>query len=218
MTRPIRYALLAAGLAALVGCQNGPPTIFGYQLGADALYDPNVKTVYVPVFANTSVQTTPYQGLEVSLTRAVVKEIGARTRFKVVPDPDRADTELLGSVIEVGKLRVNANIQNLTREAELVVSVDVLWRDLRDGRVLSAPRKGRNPATGGRLLADPAAVPFDPTVPAPPPAAVNQSALPVRLVGVGRVITELGESSTTAEQRAVKDLAGQIVSMMEKPW
>lgn len=208
-------AAWVVGVAAVLGCQGGPPTILGYQFGPDALYDPNVKSVYVPVFANTAVQTTPHRGLEVRLARAVIKEIGTKTRFKIVSDPERADTELLVNVVEIGKLKLNSNLQNLTREGELVVSADVLWRDLRDGRILSAPRKGRN---GGPVPLDPAAAPFDPNVPPPPPAADDPAALPVRLVGVGRVLPELGESSASAEQRAIKDLATQIVSMMEKPW
>jgi hypothetical protein len=203
-------AVTAAGLAALVGCQGGPPTLFGYQLGADALYDPNIKTVYVPVFHNRAFQTTPYRGVEVNITKAVVREIGAKTRFKVVSDPERADTELLGNVVSIDKTVLNRNQQNLIREADVVLTVDVLWRDLRDGTILSAPRRGQAPA--------PAPVPFDPDVPLPPPAAAPQPPIPVRLVATGRMLPELGESSTTAEQRAVNQLATQIVSMMERPW
>ena len=65
----------AARAAAAAGCQNGP-AIFGYQLGADALYDPNIRTVYVPVFNNRAFQTTPHRGFEVDVTQAVVREIG----------------------------------------------------------------------------------------------------------------------------------------------
>src|SRR5213592_3775037 len=118
-----------AGLAALAGCQ-GTPSLFGYKLGAGAIYDSNIKTVYVPVFTNRAFQTTPYRGMEVDITRAVVKEIGAKTKFKVVSDPDRADTELRGNIVSIGKNILNRNQQNLTREAEVVLVVDVLWWDL----------------------------------------------------------------------------------------
>ncbi|MBX9626335.1 MAG: hypothetical protein K2X82_21225 [Gemmataceae bacterium] len=216
--RRLAFALGVVGAAALVGCQGGPPTILGYRLGAAGLYDTDIKTVYVPVFYDRAFQATPYRGMEANLTAAVVKEIGARTPYKVISDPDRADTELKGNIVRVAKAKLNSNPQNLIREAELVVTVDVLWRDNRDGRILSAQRRGRNPGVGGQLPVDPSAPPFDPNVPPPPPAVVEQMALPVRLVGVGRVIPELGESSTTAEQRAINHLAAQIVSMMEKPW
>lgn len=206
--------LLVCLLAAVVGCQGGPPTFLGYKLGADALYDTDIKTVRVPVFTNRTLQTTPYRGMEVELTKAVVREIGAKTPYRIVADGERADTELLGNLSGLSKIRLNVNQQNLLREGELVVTVDVLWRDLRTGRILSAPRLGRG---GANPLADVPA--FDPDLPPPPPANPDgTAAVTTRLVAVGRVLPELGESSSTAEQRAAKAMAVQIVSMMEKPW
>lgn len=219
MTRTVATAVGVAALAAAVGCQGGPPTFLGYQLGADAIYDCDIRTVYVPTFSNRAFQTTPYRGIEVDLQRAVVREIGTKTRFKVVSDPERADTELLANVTGIDKTVLNRNQQNLIREADVVLVVDVLWRDLRSGEVLSAPKLGRTPGAAGVPVvpADPPPV-FDPTNPAPPPPAVVQDALPTRLVATGRMLPELGESSTTAAQRAVNSMAVQIVSMMEKPW
>ena len=208
-----RLGVVAAlvSLAAVVGCQGGPPTIFGYQLGADALYDTNIRSVYVPVFNDRAFQTTPHRGIEVEITRAVVREIGAKTRFKVVSDPAEADTELLGNVVSINKMVLNRNQQNLIREADFILTVDVLWRDLRDGRILSATR----PPPG---LTEPPPVPFDPNVPESPPPVIVQPPNPTRIVATGRMIPELGESSATAQQRAINQLASQIVSMMEKPW
>lgn len=216
MTRTVATAVGVAALAAAVGCQGGPPTFLGYQLGADAIYDCDIRTVYVPTFSNRAFQTTPYRGIEVDLQRAVVREIGTKTRFKVVSDPERADTELLANVAGIDKTVLNRNQQNLIREADLVLTVDVLWRDLRSGEVLSAPKRGRAPGA----VVVPADVPpvFDPTNPSPPPPPVVQDAPPTRLVATGRMLPELGESSTTAAQRAVNAMAVQIVSMMEKPW
>jgi hypothetical protein len=217
-----RTALIAGlnltGLAALAGCQ-GTPSIFGYKLGSDAIYDSNIKTVYVPTFNNRAFQTTPYRGIEADITRAVVREIGAKTSFKVISDCDRADTEIKGLVIAINKNILNRNQQNLTREGEVVLTVDVLWRDLRTGKNLSSLRRG--PAQAGILqpgLPEPEPIPFDPSVPLPPAISPEESWLPVRLVATGRFIPELGESITSAEQRAINQLANQIVSMMEKPW
>ena len=206
-----------AALGTLAGCQ-GTPSIFGYKLGAGALYDSNIKSVYVPVFNNRAFQTTPYRGMEVDITRAVVREIGAKTKFKVVSDCDRADTEIKGVVVNISKNILNRNLQNLTREAEVVLTVDVLWRDLRTGKNLSSTRRqipvlGETPG-----LPPPEAIPFDPNVPLPPGITPDDSFLPVRLVATGRVLPELGESITTGEQKAINQLAIQIVSMMEKPW
>ena len=218
-SRSCLLATLIVCLAALVGCQGGS-SLFGYRLGADAIYDSNIKTIYVPVFNNRAFQTTPYRGMEVDITRAVVKEIGQKTKFKVVSDPTRADTELKGVVIAVNKTILNRNQQNLTREAEVVLTVDVLWRDLRTGKNLTAPLKGYNPNGGPPLptLPPPEAIPFDPDVPLPPGISPDENWLPVRLIASGRLIPELGESITTGEQKAINQLATLIVSMMEKPW
>ncbi|QDU20789.1 LPS assembly lipoprotein LptE [Urbifossiella limnaea] len=219
MTRTLPAVGGVIVLAVAVGCQGGAPTVFGYKLGADALYDCNIHTVYVPTFTNRAFQTGPYRGLELDLQRAVVREIGRRTRFKVVSDPERADTELQANVVGIDKSVLNRNLQNLIREADLVLSVDVLWRDLRSGEILSAPKRGRQPGPAGVPVIPGDAPPvFDPTNPTPPPPEVVQFAPPTRLVATGRELPELGESSTTAEQRAVNAMAIQIVSMMEKPW
>lgn len=211
--RRSRYILLVAApvaLAVAVGCQGSIPTIFGYQAGAGALYDPNVKTVYVPVFHNRAFQTTPYRGMEVDITQEVVRQLGAKTTFKVVSDPERADTELLGNVVDITKNRLNVNQQNTIREGEVVIVVDVLWRDLRDGKILSSPKRGRGP--------DVPPIPFDRNVPVPPQGVDPGNLAPVRIVATGRMLPELGETNASAQQRAVKQLATQIVSMMEKPW
>ncbi|HEX4612417.1 MAG TPA: LPS assembly lipoprotein LptE [Urbifossiella sp.] len=219
MSRYLTTAAAVAGLAAAVGCQGGPPTIFGYRIGADALYDSNIKTVYVPTFTNRAFQTGPYRGIEIDLQRAVVREISTKTSFKVISDPDRADTELQANVVGISKNVLNRDQQNLIREGEVVLTVDVLWRDLRSGEILSTQKKGRSPGPAGvpAIQTDPPPV-FDPTNPPPPPPAVVTEAFPTRIVASGRMLPELGESTTTAEQKAVNAMAVQIVSMMEKPW
>src|SRR5207244_9108691 len=112
---------------------------------------------------------------------------------------------------------LNRNQQNLTREAEVVLTVDVLWRDLRTGKNLSAPRRGVSPGSS-QGLPPPEVIPFDPNLPLPPGITPEESWIPIRLVATGRLIPELGESITTGEQKAINQRAVQIVSMMEKPW
>jgi hypothetical protein len=211
-------AALPLLLAALVGCQNGTPNVLGYQVGADALYDPCIKTVHVPMFHNRAFQTTPYRGFEAEITKAVVREIGAKTRFKVVSDPEKADTELIGVVVGIDKQLLNRNQQNTLREGEVIVSIDVVWRDLHTGRNLSAPRRPVDPATGIPLVIPADPVPFDPNVPQPPVLAEPPNDFPTRVVAVGRLIPELGESNASARQRVSNQAATQIVSMMERQW
>lgn len=208
------------GLAALpcgfAGCRSGPLTALGYRLGADALYDPNIKTVNVRMFNNRAFQTTPYRGLEVAITEAVVNEIGRTTPFRVESDPDKADTELIGNIVSIQKAVTLRNQQNTVREGELQVTIDVVWRDLRDGTILSATRKPRPPGSGPALAEQ--SLPFDPTLPPPPPVTEVQGVVPARIVAYGRYLTELGETNTSAAKRIQNQAAVQIVSMMERKW
>jgi len=214
-------ALLVALAAAVIGCQGGPPKFLGYEVGQGALYDSNIKSIYVPTFNNRAFQTVPYRGLEVDITRAIVREIGQKTPFTIVSDCNRADTELKGVLVNISKTILNRNQQNLTREEEVVITVDILWRDLRTGKNLSAPLRGSNPNGVVPLptLPAPEPIPFDPDVPLPPGISPQESWLPIRLVATsGHVLPELGESITTGEQKAVNNLATMVVSMMEKGW
>ncbi len=207
-----------APFAALAGCKS-TPTIFGYSLGASSLYDTSIQSVYVPMFANRAFQTTPYRGMEADITAAIVREIGSKTPYRVISDPDRADTELKGYIVSIDKTLVNRNQQNTIREGEVVVTVNVIWIDLRDGRILSAPRKGFNPATGAPTQnLDSTAIPFDPEITLPPVVADPQAVVGTVIVGAGRLIPELGETNASGQQRAVDIIATQVVSMMEKKW
>lgn len=210
------FLVLGASLAgAATGCQNGF-RIFGYNVGADALYDPNIRTVYVPLFNNRTFQTTPYRGFEIDVTEAVIKEIGKTTAFRVTSDPSKADTELLGNVVMIQKMMLNMNQQNQVREAEIQVAVDVVWRDLRDGSILSNPRKAPRPGATSPLDGPP--VPFDPNVPVPPDRTPLDLPTPVRLLATGRMLPELGETNASASKRVHDQIAVQIVSMMERKW
>ncbi|MBL8868102.1 MAG: hypothetical protein KF873_04570 [Gemmataceae bacterium] len=203
-----RTATVVLVLALAAGCQSGRDfTLFGYS--TKPLHDENIRTVYVPVFKNVAFQTTANRELEVDITRAVVREIEQRTRMKVVSDRERADTELLGTLVALRKGVVNQNQQNLTREAELTATVNLVWRDLRDGRVLSNRRSAAQPEP---------AVPFDPSLPPAEPVAVPEKAIPAQVVAVGRVVPELGETNATANQSIANQLARQIVNMMESNW
>ena len=205
-----RAACLLAAVF-LTGCQgDGNFKLFGYSTAPP--FDPNIKTVYVPVFKNVSVlQTNPYRGLEVEITAEVVRELGRRPGApRVVDDSEQADTELVGQLVNIQKRMLNQNLQGLARETEVTFTCTVVWRDLRDGRVLS----NRRPPKAGQ--APPPA--FDPTLPPPPEPPVKEVPQPVTVVASGRILQELGETNASAEKMATTQLAKQIVNMMEAPW
>jgi hypothetical protein len=90
----------------------------------------------------------------------------------------------------------------------VVVSMDVVWRDLRNGEILSAPKK---PTSTPHDLSR-----ADQIAKQPAKKASTPRTEPVRIVASGRYIMELGETTATAAQRAEIELATQIVSLMEK--
>jgi hypothetical protein len=209
----------AIPLGGLLGCKS-TPSIFGYKLGAGALYDENISTVHVPVFSNRALQTTPFRGLEVDITQAVIREIGRTTTFRVISDPSRADTELRGAVVQIQKQIMNRNQQNMVRDGDVIVDVDVVWRDLRDGTILSMPKKVGPPSIAPIFPpGGPQPLPFDPSLPPlPPPPCDVPVVVPTRITAIGRYVPELGETTTSASKRVQDQIAVQIVSMMEKKW
>jgi hypothetical protein len=211
------FSLAALAPLAAVGCRSGYKFL-GYDVGAGALYDQNIRTVYVPLFNNRAFQTTPYRGFEIDVTEAVIREIGRTTSFRVTSDYQKADTELLGNVVSIQKGILNRNQQNQIREGELIVRVDVVWRDLRDGTILSNPRPRPAPGQPGPRLPDDQPVPFDPNLPPPPDLRELDNPQPVSIVASGRFLPELGETNASASKRVHDQIAVQIVSMMERKW
>ena len=195
-TRTVGRMLLPALLFILPSCGwDGQLSILGYTTQPN--YDMSIKTIRVPMFKND----TFVQGLEFELTRAVVREIEQKTPFKVVGMGCSADTELTGTIIGYTKTIINRNQLNEVREAETTLTVQIVWRDLRTGEILSQPKRKPEPLP-----------PLGDTPPPPPkPGSTVVSS-------VASFIPEVGQSITTARQDNVRRLAVQIVSMMEKPW
>ena len=136
-----------------------------------------------------------------------------------------ADTELTGKIISYNKNIINRNQLNEVREAETTLGVEVVWRDLRSGEILSRPRPRDGPSLNVPSLptsvVNPAeGLPLPPVTPPPPavPPPGSPTPPPVLIQSIGGFIPELGQSLTTAQQQNVQRLAIQIVSMMETPW
>lgn len=125
-TRRHRLALCLTGLALLAGCA-------GYQAGANSLYPPEIRTVYVPMFESNSFR----RNLGERLTEAVINEIHAKTPYKVVNTPN-ADSILTGSLVTESKRVIVISPTNEARESELAMQVEVRWVD-RQGNFLREP-------------------------------------------------------------------------------
>jgi hypothetical protein len=138
---PARIALAAlAGLALLLpSCESGGHfTVLGYSTKPN--YDLRFKTVRVPIFKNKLFwNIAPVVGLEEDLTRFVVDRIQLRTPYKVVQcDPD---TELLGTITGFYKLPLSYTQFNYVREWETTLTVELFWRNVRTGELLSRPAR-----------------------------------------------------------------------------
>jgi hypothetical protein len=193
-------ALLALTLTVLAGCGwDGNICICGYTTAP--MYDLGIRTVRVPIFKNYTYR----KGLEFQVTEAIIREINAKTPYRVVQDCQEADTELIGTIVNRTKAVVNFNPLGEVRDAETTLSVELVWRDLRGGH------------TGEVLSQPPPGKPGD--LPPPPGAPVpNRPQPPVLAQSMASFVPELGESLASAEKKMVDRLAVQVVSMMEKPW
>jgi len=220
------FLLLAATALLLPSCNwDGSFTVLGYTTKPQ--YPDHIRTIYVPIFKNL----TLWRGLEFDLTRAVIREIEAKTPYKVVSSPSCADSQLSGTIISLNKNVINRNQLNEIREAETTLAVEIVWKDLRTGEILSRPRPPATantsippipgptptpgmpvPETAEGAVRPPDYVPPGIPIGAPPPPP------PVLVQSIASFIPELGESITTAQQKNVNRLAIQIVSMMESPW
>jgi len=226
--KPILGAAVLVSLLVIPACQwDGNFTILGYTTAPN--YDKSIRTIRVPIFKNLTMR----RGLEFDLTRAVIREIEAKTPFKVVGPNCDADTELTGTIISYNKNIVNRNQLNEVREAETTLAVEVVWKDLRTGEIISRPR-GNEVSTAVPQIAQPdlrAGIPGQPLptfVPGSPETTAPPAALPltgqppppapVLVQSIAGFVPELGESITTAYKRNVDRLALRIVEMMEKPW
>jgi len=83
-------------MRAVAGCVILLATSCGYHTAGHAdLVPKTVHTIAIPAFTN---QTTRYK-LTDQLPEAIAREFIARTRYRVVSDPDTADAVLTGSVL-----------------------------------------------------------------------------------------------------------------------
>lgn len=121
--RLIAVLLISMGLS---GC--------GYHtLGAATHLPSGVHTVSVPMFAT---RTEAYH-TEVSMTQAVIRELGTRTRLRVTPDTDRdADAVLQGTILKENIAPLTYNSSTQQSSSFLITMVMAVKLTDRDGKVL----------------------------------------------------------------------------------
>ena len=109
----------------------------GYSLKAP--YDPNIRTVYVPIFRSVTFR----RDINFMITEAVIKEIERRTPYHVVGNPDGADTTLDGTINFSDKNIIVESPFNLPRQLTAMMVSTVTWTD---NTIAPEDRKNTNPA------------------------------------------------------------------------
>jgi hypothetical protein len=178
--------------AAANGCtSDGHIEILGYTTRPP--FDTSIRTVYVPIFGNKTLD----RGLEFEMTKAVIREIEWKSPYKVVDNRDAADTELIGTIAGRRKNVINVNPLGEVREAELGLIVEVVWKDVRSGKILSVPN--------GIKLREGLGKPPDP----------NAKPVPVVITPTATYAPELGGSNASTQDAMMRQTAQQVVHMME---
>lgn len=184
--------IVLMALASSACTTSGGISIFGYT--SDSQFDTSIRTIRVPVFKNE----TFYKGLEFQLTQAVIQRIEKRTPWKVVQQGS-CDAELTGTIKQVQKRIPLVNPLNEVREGEYTLTVEVTFTDLRSGPIGPVP------------LAQAESV-------SPNGAPATLTPCKTLVIRSRSFVPELGQSTATARQQLVEDLADQIVNMLEMPW
>lgn len=110
----------------------------GYAVGPQ--YNPEIRSVEVPVFRNDSDR----RGIEYQITEAVHKQIQSRTPFRLTSESG-ADTILKGRIVSLRKQTLGRTGFDDARELQLNLVCEVTWEDARTGAVLAEQDVKINP-------------------------------------------------------------------------
>jgi hypothetical protein len=102
----------------------------GYTVGN--AFQGNVRSVYVPIATSDDFR----RGYEFQLTEAVLNQIKERTPFRIAQN-DSADTKLTMKIKSIRKTVLGTTVNNDPRELQVQFAIDVIWEDLRTGRILA---------------------------------------------------------------------------------
>ncbi len=106
----------------------------GYQLGSASLYNPSIRTIYIPIVRNETFRPE----LGVQLTEALQKTVELRTPYKVVANPSADSTLTCRLTSQTKRVIVEANTDE-PRAIENMLSVELTWTD-RQGNLLMENR------------------------------------------------------------------------------
>jgi len=106
----------------------------GYRFGSQTLYNPNIRTIHVPIVRNDSWR----HDINTQLTEALVKAIEQHTPYKVVGNPN-ADSTLECRITSTQKRTLTETDTDEQRVVEGMTNVILTWTD-RQGNLLFTNR------------------------------------------------------------------------------
>ncbi|MFB3921203.1 MAG: LPS assembly lipoprotein LptE [Terriglobia bacterium] len=86
---------------------------------------PDVKTIAIPIFANT----TPKFRIEQRVSGAITREFIERTKFQITPNPDAADAVLKGEIKDVRAGVVAFDLSTgraTTLQVQVIAKIDLI--------------------------------------------------------------------------------------------
>jgi hypothetical protein len=132
--KPLRnlHALLCLAAIHVMLMTTGCATDSTKGYSSAPLFRSDISTVAVPIFENK----TGVRDVEFQLTDALIKEIEARSPYKVTSG-NHADTIVLGQIRDIQLDQLSkSRLTGLSEEVILSVTIDFLWKDNRTGKTI----------------------------------------------------------------------------------
>lgn len=125
-------SMLTVVLLIPAGCASDPTV--GYS--TLSTFPTGYATIAIPLFENSTFE----RDIEFDLADALIKEIEARTPYKVTKR-GRADTVLTGKIAKIERDQLSkSKFTGLTEEIVLSVTIDFEWKNSRTGEILESRR------------------------------------------------------------------------------
>jgi hypothetical protein len=121
--------LLCVGALGMSFC--GCAGIAGYS--NESLFPQDVRTVCLKMFDNQSFR----RGVEYELSDALAKRIELETPYKIVSNPDLADTVISGQITSINEVALSTDRDiGVVLEKELEMQATVTWKNLKTAELL----------------------------------------------------------------------------------
>jgi len=115
------YCLILCGCTAMSGYSN------------ESLFPKDVKSVCLKMFDNQTFR----RGVEYELSDALAKRIEAHTPYKIISDPDRADSVISGQIVSLGERQLSTERETgVVLEKQLELQAVVNWKNFKTGELL----------------------------------------------------------------------------------